>query len=72
MNSTERVRLWRAEQRRKAKLYDQLEAARVDHLKRQALEDWPPGLLGERRGWRKELLEAAVNDPVCLNIFAKA
>jgi hypothetical protein len=72
MSSTERVRLWRAEQRRKAKLYDELEAVRVAHLQRQALGDWPYDLIGERYGWRKELLEAAINDPVCIDIFDKA
>jgi hypothetical protein len=72
MSSTERVRVWRAEQRRKAKLYDEVEAARIARLQRQALGDWPSDLMGERYGWRKRLLDQAVADQTCFDIFDKA
>ena len=72
MTNAERVRKWRTEQRRKAQLYDQVEHARREHLRRQVLDDWPVGLLGEHRGWRKTLLEAALDDPLCFDIFDKA
>lgn len=72
MSNAERVRRWRMEQRRKAQLYGQVEDARREHLRRQALGEWPYDLLGKRCGWRKTLLEAAINDPFCFDIFDKA
>jgi hypothetical protein len=71
VSSTERVRKWRAEQRRKAQLYDQLEAARRAHLERQAAHgEWPGGMIEDHAHWRRRWLERGLNDPLCFDIFA--
>ena len=70
MSSTERVRLWRAEQRRKAKLYDEIEAARRAHLERQAVSFAPFAPQGGDvivAG----ALSLAINDPFCFDFSDK-
>lgn len=69
MSSTERVRKWRAEQRRKAQLYDQLEAARIARLKRAATYLVP---IEKGSDAVDRVLAAAIADPLCLDLFDKA
>ena len=67
MSSTERVRKWRAEQRRKAQLYDQLEAARRAHLERQAVA-FTRFARSDDDSMATALLTKAVADPLCFDI----
>jgi hypothetical protein len=68
VSSTERVRKWRAEQRRKAQLYDQLEAKRRAHLVRRASWITQIGCFSVP----DEQLQRALDDPFCFDIRDKA
>ena len=70
MSSTERVRKWRAEQRRKAQLYDQLEAARRAHLERQAVS-FAPFMPEGGTVIVAGALSLAINDPLCFDFSDK-
>lgn len=72
MSSTERVRKWRAEQRRKAQLYDQLEAARRAYLERQYTKEMWRGADHPVSAAVKWAYAKALNDPLCFSIFDKA
>jgi hypothetical protein len=67
VSSTERVRKWRAEQRRKAQLYDQVEAARRAYLMGQVaafrVED--PDFERAQR-----LVARALDDQFCFDVFS--
>lgn len=67
MSNTERVRKWRAEQRRKAQLYDQLEAARRAYIQSQIAGFYvgDPDYDDMQR-----LADLALNDPFCFDVFS--